>query len=226
MIDGDAGHQVEIGNVVKARQDISAPVGGNVPVGIAAAAIPANPGANDAGVGEPVNIANDRAINARWQVEGVEAATGAATGGDHIKALPNRCVAIDEGAIQGARQIHVAGYGQDVVLTAGDGATQFGFDGAAGGVDEVSGDVERAGGASAAWVDRAGIGERSAAEIQGAVAGDDAGCCCVGEVVAIGAEHRAAGDVKGAAVGRVTIQLQGAGIDIHCAAVVETAVQT
>ena len=39
-------------------------------------------------MGEPVNIADDRAIDARWDVEGCEAATGAATGGDHIKAFP------------------------------------------------------------------------------------------------------------------------------------------
>ena len=87
MIDGYAGHQVEEGNIVDARQHVAGPVGGGVPVGVAAAAIPANASATDAAGSEPINIADNRAIDTRWQGEGGEATDSATTGGDHIKAL-------------------------------------------------------------------------------------------------------------------------------------------
>ena len=175
MIDGDAGHQVEKGNVVNAWQYVAGPVGIGVPVGVAAAAIPANASATDAAGSEPINIADNRAIDTRWQGEGGEATDSATTGGNHIKALPCGNEAFVEGTVQGAPQSHVARYSQHVVLAASGGAAQFGFDDATGAIGEVASNRQGACSAGPSGVDGAVVGYSASAHIDGAAALDRAG---------------------------------------------------
>ena len=174
MIDGDAGHQVEKGNVVNAGQYVAGPVGIGVPIGVAAAAIPANAGATDAAGSEPINIADNCAIDTRWQGEGGEATDSASTGGNYIKALPCGNEAINEGAVQSAPEGHIAGYGQDVVLAASGGAAQFGFDDATGAIGEVASNRQGASSVGPSGFKGAVVGYRASAHIDGAAALDRA----------------------------------------------------